>query len=540
MHPSHATRSLPSSLRGARVAALAGLVPLALASAARADEPLFTITGSNPHDQLASPFGIAPLGDVTGDGKPDFVIGEPGFDGTSGPDSGRVSVWSGATNPPTLIQTLQGANPGDRLGAEVHDVGDVDGDGRHDLAITSSGWPLGTNEGRVDVRSGVGLSWIWSADGEAAGDDFTHVRGVGDVTGDGVNDVVVGAPGFGKGASGIGTGKAYLFSGNNGALHRSWVGGTDEQLGFRVAAANNDQDGDGKLDFIVTSLHLPDRQGTIGFYSAVRAQRILGVVGVNSGIEAAYCSDGVDVDGDGKREFLLGAPDSSGGLGDVLVANVEGFVAVQGWLQGTAAAPVGREMAIVGDMDGDGIGDYLLASSSFAGPGGPDTGRVEIRSGKNLREITHWVGPQAGAKFGSDTAIGAGDLNGDGLTEILVGAPCYSVGSGTEEGRAFALPSDDLYLNANAEVYVANDAVTLTTTAGKPGNLVMVVLTELDGVALFDPITPFLTFDAQGELVISDTTDPAWGVHDATLQAWAVGRVGKKLVQSAPRSIALR
>src|SRR5262245_59550996 len=111
----HVARSRP--LFAATLAAA-----LAAAPAARADDPLFTITGDHPGDHLASSLGIAPLGDVDGDGKPDFVIGEPDFDGTAGPDSGRVSVWSGATNPPTLIMTLQGANPGDRLGAEVHDV----------------------------------------------------------------------------------------------------------------------------------------------------------------------------------------------------------------------------------------------------------------------------------------------------------------------------------------------------------------------------------------------------------------------------------
>ncbi len=111
--------------------------------------------------------------------------------------------------------------------------------------------------------------------------------------------------------------------------------------------------------------------------------------------------------------------------------------------------------------------------------------------------------------------------------------------AGVDCGKVYAFAGNDLYLNGSHEVAYANDAVTLTITAGKPGNLAILVLTELDGTPLFEVITPYLAFDGNGEITLDEEGDPAWGPHDVTLQAWAVGR-NRKLIQSSERVVLLR
>jgi hypothetical protein len=132
-----------------------------------------------------------------------------------------------------------------------------------------------------------------------------------------------------------------------------------------------------------------------------------------------------------------------------------------------------------------------------------------------------------------------GDVDGDGHPDQFVASFLFDGAAGVECRKVYAFQGNDLYLNVTPDVVQANDTVTFTTTAGAPGNLVIDVVTELDGTPMFLLITPVLVFDANGELSLSGVVAPGLGVHDLKLQSYAIGRSGK-LIESSVRALALR
>jgi hypothetical protein len=207
--------------------------------------------------------------------------------------------------------------------------------------------------------------------------------------------------------------------------------------------------------------------------------------------------------------------------------------------KGTPAFILGRDMmSMAGDVDGDGRGDLLLGYADNDGAAGADSGVLHLVSGANFRVLTTWEGEQAGSRFGLPPS-GAGDLDGDGLPDQLTAATMYDGIAGADCGKVYAFQGNDLYLNVEPAVASAGDTVTLTTTAGVPGNFVIDVVTELDSLPMFLLLTPVLTFDSNGELVISGDVPLGLGAHDVKLQSYAIGRSGK-LIDSSTRTLTLQ
>src|ERR1044071_9839265 len=148
----------------------------------------------------------------------------------------------------SLIIHVAGGAAEEQLGFAVATVPDVDGDGRPDFATSS---PTGANSfGIVRVYSGATGTLLWSAQGPAAGSQFgACVAGLGDVDGDGRGDIAVGAY-FADFAGALGAGSVRIYSGATGALIRQHRGDApDNHMGWSVADAG-DVDGDGVDDVI--------------------------------------------------------------------------------------------------------------------------------------------------------------------------------------------------------------------------------------------------------------------------------------------------
>lgn len=369
----------------------------------------------------ATGFGqvVVRAGDVDGDGHDDVALGLP----RAGPE-GRGAVWilSGADG--SRLLEASGGTARERFGAALA-VADIDRDGDHELLVGAPGW--NADAGAVFVVSMGGARLGAYHGGEAYGYFGHAVAAVGDMDGDGAADVVVGAP-SGRDDDGRATGTVSLLSGKTGRSLWSVSGdGELESLGESLAVLG-DVNGDGAMDVAV------------GAPGAASAGRGTGAVRILSGRDGrvwralqgrgggdrfgASLAAAGDVDGDGVGDLLVGAPgDDRGGdaAGAVLLWSGAGrgsdpLLTLTGALPGDE---FGHAVAAPGDVDGDGVPDLAAAAFQMFNGG---AGSVRVASGADGRPLAHWSGRAAGVRFG-DALEGVGDVDGDGLPDLAVGAP---------------------------------------------------------------------------------------------------------------------
>jgi hypothetical protein len=207
---------------------------------------LLELGGLQAHDHLGA--SLAAPGDADLDGVPDLAAGGVLIDAQH-EDTGGVSVRSGATGAELWLVT--GTYEGEAFGHALAVPGDVDGDGVADLLV---GAPLvdsfGTDGGRAVLLSGASGGELLALPPPFAFGQFgSSVSGAGDVDGDGVPDLACGAPLAGDPAL-AGPGAVAVFSGAGGALLCNWEG-TGTLSGFGAALAAGDVDDDGALDLLV-------------------------------------------------------------------------------------------------------------------------------------------------------------------------------------------------------------------------------------------------------------------------------------------------
>jgi hypothetical protein len=311
---------------------------------------------------------------------------------------------------------------------------------------------------RIEVRGArrypvlVDPAWTSSGqDRELARFGFA-VAGVGDVNGDGFGDVLVAAPYFST--ANTGAGKAYLFHGQADGLAPSWAwssSGDDRpraHFGLALASAG-DINRDGYADFAVGA---PDQDDL----PRVDVGRAFVFMGSRNGASpsAAWASSGVsqekaffgtslaggaDVDGDGHPDLVVGAPGQSlengntAQPGEVFLyrGSAQGLATSHAWTsQGDAQAGAGFgfSVSMAGDVDADGFAD-LVVGAYLQTQAYPAAGRAFLFRGSaaGLGAAPAWAAsgdPQAYAQFGF-SAAGAGDVDGDGFADVIVGAPGY-------------------------------------------------------------------------------------------------------------------
>ncbi|MFZ5828395.1 MAG: integrin alpha [Bacillota bacterium] len=332
---------------------------------------------------------------------------------------------------------LEGPVVGGQFGLSLALIGDVDGDGAPDLAVGAPSTPVGgsADTGRIYVYSLRTGDLIWKTDGPDPGGEFGFaVAATGDLDGDGVPDLVVGATQTSP--AGVSrAGSAFVLSGADGSIIRRHDGSTVEGLfGWSVAGLGDDWNGDGVPDYAVGApsadpAGLADA-GAVYVFCGATGALITQIDGVAAGEALGFALTAVDdLDGDSTRDLVVGvlnaSPPGLSEAGEVRVFNRTGVqvLTAPGTQDGQG---FGWSVAPAGDWDGDSIPDLLVGAPSTNLGGLRDAGAVFVISGATGAVLDQWGGTQRDGSAGTAVA-GLGDLLGGGDLEIAFSAPHTTV-----------------------------------------------------------------------------------------------------------------
>ncbi|MBA5778246.1 FG-GAP repeat protein [Stappia sp. F7233] len=474
----------------------------------------FVVNGVAGGDE--SGISVASAGDINGDGFDDIIIGAPGNGaGHSYVVFGKADFSGSATiNAGSLGSsgfTINGVASADRAGMAVSSAGDVNGDGIADLIIGANdangaagrsyvvfgGAGIGAG-GTINLSTLNGMNGF-VLNGIAAGDESgISVSSAGDVNGDGIDDLIIGAnradpsgrTNAGQsyvvfGDAGIGSTGSINLSSLNGAIGFRLNGGAAERSGISVASAG-DINGDGIDDLIVgANFHDdPDRDGAAYIifggqnFSAdfdlttVNGTNGFRLDGFNGGRAGRSVSSAGDIDGDGIDDFIIGAPNGGdttfdnnghayvvfGGQNFASIAAGDGAVDLaqinatgsSGQLRGFRIEgtvnfdAVGNSVASAGDINGDGIGDLIVGADNANGRAYVVFGGQSFASVIDADTIGG-SGPDGfvlnglnnGDRFGYSVSS-AGDVNGDGFDDLLIGARSADP-NGASSGQSYVI-----------------------------------------------------------------------------------------------------
>jgi hypothetical protein len=389
--------------------------------------------------------------------------------------------------------------PTGQTGFHVAPAGDLDADGFEDILVGAFQDPTNgpaagaayilygpVTPGPMNLEQDADAKLLGELTGDFAAEGFA---GVGDMDDDGFDDFVIGAPGrFPPSQPGVpAPGAAYLFYGGGERLSGTMslaradaklVGESNVDFAGLAVASASDLDGDGREDLVVSAPRDPQegpasgavyilygtRKRLSGTMSLADADaKLLGRKGDLAGFRLDRAGD---LDGDGSEDLVIGAPASVGfgGSGDPATYILYGTTkrlkrTIE--LPDVAARLEGEEpddrpgfgMAGAGDLDGDGVDD-LVVGADLEDTGGTNAGAIYVFYGRKAH-LTDTVslgtadakltGEVAGDRAGFDVSI-AGDLDGDGFDELVVGAFGHDAAA-TDAGAVYVFFGDETRLS---------------------------------------------------------------------------------------------
>ncbi len=427
----------------------------------------FVLNGIDAGDY--SGYSVSSAGDVNGDGFDDLIIGAPGADPSGRPKAGESYVVfgkAGGFNASLNLANLngnngfvlQGVNQYDFSGASVSSAGDVNGDGFDDLIIgapntyysryeggpgqsyvvfgKAGGFPASFNLSSLNGRNG----FVFGSFDSSYDRSSRSVSSAGDVNGDGFDDLIIGNPGgnrsyvvFGKAGGFPANFDLANLNGRNGFVLEGVGAGRYNDSGRSVSSAG-DVNGDGFDDLIV---------GALQFYSNYGAGESYVVFGKAGGFPANFDLANLN----GRNGFVLKGIDERDNLGD--------------------------SVSSAGDVNGDGFDDLIVGDSSADPNGQSGAGESYVVFGKAggfgaSFDLANLNGRNGFVINGIDTynasggsVSSAGDINGDGFDDLLIGA----VGAGPENEYGFGNRAGESYV-----VFGRRDFTAQVSSAGRLSN----------------------------------------------------------------------
>jgi len=481
----YATKRGAASVRRFRATWLGTFVSFLLCVGAVAQETVdlaqgqedVRITGAAQGDRAGT---AVTSGDLNGDGFDDLIIGAPNVSQSAG----VVYVIFGQAVPPaqtdlstTYDMIIYGESSGFRLGASLASA-DFNGDGYDDLVL---GAPSASHQGfttagktyviyggpslpaSIDLSQGMGdvALQIW---GGGTSHFLGEAVGHGDFNGDGYDDLAVSARGADFGTR-VRCGVTYIMLGGSGPFSNSLIDlssgdstdvvivGKADNLNSGNAIASGDIDADGYDDIAITAVNAVTNgtgsgEAYVRYGSAVLPAVVdlltdtdLTVIG-ETGSYLGYGVGSGDIDRDGYDDLVLGAFGASGFNGrtyvlfgkdrSLLPAQVDLSVDTADMtIDGESVSLSGLTLAVA-NLNGDGFDDILTSGSGASAPAGASAGVVYALLGDQKQALSAAIdlaitnadievfGAASGDQIG--VPVVAGDLNGDGIEDMIIGS----------------------------------------------------------------------------------------------------------------------